>query len=317
MAAVTLAILMTGAGFVLLYAGGEALILGAVKLGQRVGMSPPVIGLTVVAFGTSAPELAVSIEEAFFGHDDVAVANVIGSNITNIALILGLAAMIRVVPVHAQLVRRDIPIMLVCMITAVFMLLDGVLSRFEGLALMAGLVAYLALCLMRPGTTDQIDDPIGKRSAVWLERHRWLPMAVISLGVTSLALGSGLLIEGATWLARDLGISEAVIGLTIVAMGTSLPEFTASIVATIRGHTDIAIANVVGSNIFNVLLVLGITAGLTPLSSSGVSLSVMLIMIALSVLLWEFAHSGNVLSRTEGGVLLGGYLSFNVWILST
>lgn len=316
-AVVTLAILMTCAGLVLLYAGGETLILGSVKLGEKIGMSPLVIGLTVVAFGTSTPELAVSVEAALFGHDDVAVANVIGSNITNVLLILGLAALIRVIPAHAQLIRRDIPIMIACLISGALMLTDGVLSRLEGFALLAGLAGYITLSLMRPGTLDELDDPVGTRFVGWLDRHRWLPAGVIVGGVALLTLGSGLLVSGAISLARDLGVSEAVIGLTIVAVGTSLPELTTSVVATVRGHTDIAIANAVGSNIFNVLLVLGLTAGLTPLSSSGVSQSVMFFMVVSSVLLWVFVRSGNALSRTEGGFLLGGYLVFNAWILSS
>ncbi|WP_417777914.1 calcium/sodium antiporter, partial [Stutzerimonas xanthomarina] len=249
-------------GLVLLVAGAEALVRGAAKLASRFGIPPLIIGLTVVAFGTSAPETAVSVQASLNGSGDIAVGNVIGSNIANILLILGLSALIAPLVVSRQLIRLDVPVMIGAGLLCYGLAWNGSISRLDGILLLVALLGYTLFLVIaskreQPGPgVDEFDTEFGPDPAA--KPYAWvLQLLLIVLGLGLLVGGSNLLIEGAVGLARALGLSELVIGLTVVAIGTSMPELATSVLAVIRGERDIAVGNIVGSCIFNLLLVLG------------------------------------------------------------
>ena len=298
------------AGAVLLYGGGEVLVRSSAQLGLRLGMSPLVVGLTVVAFGTSSPELAVSVGAALDGKGDVAVGNVIGSNICNIALILGLCACIRPIHVHMQLLRFDVPVAIGVASAAFVVLLDGVVSRAEGLILVVALAIYVALLLVlarresEPVTTEFAEEQP--------DRERALPGLAVGVvaGLALLVWGGDWFVAGASDLARGLGISEALIALTIVAVGTSTPELATSLIATLRRHGDMAVGNIVGSNIFNVLGILGAAALVRPLAAPGILASDLWTMLGVSLLLLPLAWTGRHIVRWEGALLLVLYAGY-------
>jgi cation:H+ antiporter len=303
-------------GLILLYVGAEWLVLAASAIGRRLGIAPLVIGLTVVAFGTSAPELIVSVQAALAGRGEIAIGNVVGSNIANIALILGISALVRPLAVHAQLLRREVWLVPVISALLCLLLLNGRLSRIEGALLAVLLFAYLAWSL-REARAEQ--NPEVEQEYAKLARSSGRPawqyclLIVISLGV--LVAGATLLIKGAVDLARLAGVSEAVIGLTLVAVGTSLPELATSVVASMRREGDIAIGNVLGSNLFNILGILGITALLAPVASGGISWFDLSAMVAIAIIAVPMLHSGLVISRGEGAVLLALYIAYLGWLL--
>jgi len=298
------------AGGVLLYGGGEVLVRSAAQLGLRLGMSPLVVGLTVVAFGTSSPELAVSVGATLDGMGDVAVGNVIGSNICNIALILGLCASIRPISVHMQLLRFDVPVAIAVAVVAVLLLADAELGRVEGTALVAGLVLYVALLLT---LARREPEPVtAEFAAEEFDHARALPLlaAGIVAGLGLLVLGGDWFVAGAAGLARGLGISEALIALTIVSVGTSTPELATSLIATLRRHGDMAVGNIVGSNIFNVLGILGAAAIVRPLTAPGILASDLWTMLGVSLLLLPLAWTGRHIVRWEGALLLALYAGY-------
>lgn len=299
-------------GILLLYFGAEALVRGSSSVAQRAGIPPLIVGLTVVAFGTSAPELTVSLSAALTGHTDVAVGNVIGSNIFNIAVILALSALIYPPRIHVDLIRRDIPIMIVVSGLAFLCVLCGGVSRLAGCGLVAGLVIYLFASVRssRGSDSNEVDELTSELPSQ--TRHPVLDWLAIGGGLALLVLGSHWFVEGATLIARSLGVSEAVIGLTIVAAGTSLPELATSVLAAFRRHSDIAVGNIVGSNIFNSLGILGLTAVVHPLHSEGVRWTDGAVMLGFSLLLLPLAFTGKRLSRTEGVVFLAGYALYMV-----
>lgn len=300
------------AGMLLLYLGAESLVRGSSRLAAYFGIPPLVIGLTIVAFGTSAPELTVSLSAALKGASDVAVGNVIGSNIFNIAVILGITAMIRPPSVHLDLIRREIPILILVTVLGGGLILFGQISRITGVLLFLGLCVY-TIQSIRNGRNQPVDPlaalPASADSRVW--RHG--VMIVAGLGI--LVLGSQMFVSGAVAMARDYGLSEAVIGLTIVAAGTSLPELATSVVAAIRKESDVAIGNIVGSNIFNILCILGLTATITPIRIAGIGLNDAAFMLGLALLLLPFAFTQRLITRWEGGVFLGiyGVYLFLLW----
>jgi cation:H+ antiporter len=306
-------ILLLVSGLVLLVAGGELLVRGAARLAFSFGISPLIIGLTVVAFGTSSPELAVSVKAALEGSADIAVGNVVGSNIFNVLFILGASAIIVPLLVSQQLIRLDVPVMIVA--SAVFLLFarDGVLSRAESLLLVAALVAYIAMQL---GISRRA--PLEPRDAARYTGRWYADVALIVVGLVLLVLGARWLVDSAANLARSLGVSELVIGLTIVAAGTSMPEAATSIIAGFRKQRDIAVGNVIGSNIFNILAVLGITGAVStggvPVSAAAVSFDIP-IMIAVAVLCFPIFFSGYAISRSEGVLFLGYYGLFTTYII--
>lgn len=299
-------------GFICLFAGADALVRGASSLALRLGLTPLVIGLTVVAFGTSAPELVVSIQAALAGQGDIAVANAIGSNIFNLAVILGLAAVILPLRVQFQLIRFDTPVMVTVAVLGAVCLLDGRLGRVEAGLFVALLVAYTVINvrLARKQATAEVEQEFAAQIGS-APRRPWIDLLLILGGLGLLVLGSHWLVGGAVQLARSWGMSEALIGLTIIAAGTSLPELATSVVAALRRASDIAIGNIVGSNIYNVLGILGTSALIVPLHAPGLLWLDLAIMLGLSLVLLPIIIWGRDVNRWEGAFLLasyGGYL---------
>lgn len=290
-------------GILLLYFGAESLVRGSSRLAAHFGIPPLIIGLTIVALGTSAPELTVSISAALKGASDVALGNVVGSNILNIAVVLGITALIRPPSVHFDLIRREIPFMIFVSLLGFGLVWYGHIPRMVGIALFLILCGYTWVCIRaakrEPDGADY--DLSSKGSPVWLCSI----MIVAGLGV--LVLGSNLFVTGSVALARDFGISEAIIGLTIVALGTSLPELATSVVAALKNESDVAIGNIVGSNIFNILCILGLTSSFIPMEVGGIGIRDAAFMLGLSILLLPFAFSQRSISRMEGGCFLSIY----------
>jgi cation:H+ antiporter len=303
------------AGLALLYFGGEWLVRGASALAARLGISALAIGLTVVAFGTSAPELVVSLGAAFSGANDISVGNVVGSNIANVALILGLAAMIRPMSVHAKIVRIDAPILIVASMLLVAVLSDGTATRIEGTGLIAGLVAYTWFTFWEaqrelPTVRDELASA-APEALPGVARAS----ALVAIALALLVGGGHLLVVSAIDLATELGLSQATIGLTIVSVGTSLPELTTSIIASLRRQGDIAIGNIVGSNLFNILGILGVTAAVHPLSLGAITAIDLGVMVGLACALALLVSTRLRLGRFEGGALLAAFVAYTSWLL--
>ena len=299
---------------VLLFVGAESLVKGSSSLALRAGFSRLMVGLTFVAFGTSSPELVVSIKAALSQQGDISVGNVVGSNSFNIGVILGLTALVCPIPVHLQVIKIDAPIALAVSLLLPLFLLNESLGRAEGLILFAGVVTYIWISIVlgrRAGTQVQSDFPIPSS----VSRHWGIDVAFIVAGLGVLVLGSRLLVDHSVVLAKALGVSEAVIGLTIVAAGTSMPELATSVVAAVRKQPDIAIGNIVGSNIFNILSILGLTSIVSPLYAPGISTLDYTAMIVFTVLLIPLLYTGRLLHRLEGALLLSlyGVYLFMLW----
>lgn len=303
-------------GMALLYGAAEALVRGASRLAGSLGLAPLVVGLTVVAFGTSAPEMVVSVVGAVEGRTGVALGNVIGSNIFNIGLVLGLAALVRPVSVDARVVRREIPILLAASVGMVVLMWDGQLSRLDGAAATTAFVAYMAFIVWQ-ATRQGEGAESEAASETAASGTRTGSVLLVVVGLAGLVAGAHLLVEAAVALARVLGLSELVIGLTIVAAGTSLPEVATSTVASARGEGDMAVGNVVGSNLFNLLAILGISALVRPMPvPAGGHLVELLVMVGAVLLLLPLARTGAELTRWEGAGLVLGFVAFLVFGLS-
>jgi len=295
-------------GFVLLVLGGDVLVRSASALATRLGISPLAIGLTVVAFGTSAPELAATLASNLQGVPDLGVGNVIGSNVANVGLILGAAAILGPIGYNAAFVRRDVPVSLVALALLAPMALDGRLGRWDGLLLLTALGTYLAL-LIRHDRNAVAGEVPGDAAASSL----WRSVGGVVLGVGFLVLGADAVVRGAVEIAGALGVPERVIGLTMVAFGTSLPELASSVAAAARRQGDMILGNIAGSNIFNVLAVLGTAAGATviPISLAEVGTDLMVAGAFSLALLPIMAITGR-LGRVAGVVLLASYLAYIV-----
>jgi cation:H+ antiporter len=316
----TVALLLVVAGLVLLAGGGEALVRAATTLAELAGVSPAVIGLTVVAIGTSLPELVVSLVAALDGQPELALANVVGSNIFNVAATLGLTALLLPLPVHGSAVRLEWPVMFAASGLLFLVARDGAVDRVDGAAFLVGLALFVAYTvrvaqrdvgaaearlLEEEVESRDIDGAGGRRPGIAV------PLAVLAVGLAALVLGGRLLVDGAVAVARLAGLSERVIGLTIVAGGTGAPELATSLMAALRRRTDVAIANMIGSNIFNVLGILGVTALVRPVPVADTVLRVDLWwMLGTAVLLLPLLYSGARLSRIEGGLLAGAYAAY-------
>lgn len=304
-------------GVAILVAGAEALVRGAAGLAKLAGLSPLVIGLTVVAFGTSSPELAVTIKSSLSGSGDLAIGNIAGSNIFNIAVILGISAMLCPLSVHLQVIRLDMPVMLVSSVFfSIFCLTGRSLDRWEGALLFTAVVAYTVFlvrmsrresAVLKSSVTDESTIPTTGEGG---SQRVWSQIVFILAGFVALVYGAKLLVENATTIARAFGWSEALIGLTIVAAGTSLPELATSVVAAFRKETDMAIGNIVGSNIFNVLCIGGVAGILKPVSVVGIGRFDFLVMIGISALLLPLMWTGFKVARWEGFVLLVCYAGY-------
>jgi cation:H+ antiporter len=310
-------------GLALLLAGGEALVRGASALARRLGMSAAVIGLTVVAFGTSAPELVVSMLSAAQGTSELAFGNVLGSNVANLGLLLGLTALLLPLRVDSTILLRELPLLLLGGLAAIFLGLDSLLgsgpdvfSRADGLVLLLFFAVFLyanGRDVLRGVSTDPMLREAGEslEARPELGRAVWLTLG----GLVGLGLGGHLLVDSAVVLARSAGVSEVVIGATIVAIGTSLPELVTSLAAARKGHDDLALGNLVGSNVFNLMFVLGSTASVLPVAvppGGWVDLVVATLFVAAIL---PMAYSRRRISRVEGALLLCGYVGYSLWQL--
>ncbi|MEF8728851.1 MAG: calcium/sodium antiporter [Accumulibacter sp.] len=316
-------LLLFGLGLAALIAGAQVLVRGASKLALSFGISPLVVGLTVVAFGTSAPEFAVSLRSSFAGQVDIALGNVVGSNIFNVLFILGVSALITPLVVAPQLIRQEVPIMIGASLLVLALAFDGQVGRFDG-GLLFGLLLAYTVFLVRQSRREsrETQEEYGEQAVVsdsagW-DRHWGVQLLLIAGGLALLVVGAGWLVDAAVSFARILGLSEAVIGLTIVAAGTSLPEVATSLVATWRGERDIAVGNVIGSNTFNLLGVLGLSAALAP---AGLPVGAAMIafdlpvMIAVALACLPIFFSGHLIARWEGALFLAYYVAYTAWLL--
>jgi cation:H+ antiporter len=311
-------------GLAALVVGADALVRGASKLALSLGLSSLVVGLTVVAFGTSAPELAVSVGAVLDGRTDIAVGNVVGSNILNVLLILGVSALIVPLLVHTQVIRQEVPIMIGVTLLLCVLILDGGLSVFEGVLLFGLLLVYTSFVIRQSRRETQaaraeFDAEVQPAAPGAWDSRLGVQIGLIVVGLVLLVIGARGIVTAAVAFAQALGVSELVIGLTIVAIGTSLPEIAASIVAAIKGERDIAVGNIVGSNIFNILSVLGLSAivaggaGLT--ISSAVLNFDMWIMLAVAVACLPVFFSGREIARWEGGVFVAYYVAYVAFLI--
>ncbi|MHA6492573.1 calcium/sodium antiporter [Pseudomonas borbori] len=311
------------AGLILLVAGAEVLVRGAAKLAAQFGIPPLIIGLTVVAFGTSAPETAVSVQAALDGKGDLAIGNVVGSNIANVLFILGLTALIAPLIVSRQLIRLDVPIMIGASLLTMGLAWDGSLSKLDGAVLFGGILTYTAFLIVssRKDKAAAEDDEFTKELGLdeTPKPYGWVINAALVLGgLVLLVAGSNFLVEGAVNLARALGLSELVIGLTVVAIGTSLPELATSVMAAIRGERDIAVGNIVGSNIFNLLCVLGLASLVSPLPIQIAANALAFdfpVMIAVAVACLPIFFSGFRINRWEGLLFVVYYVAYTVYLV--
>jgi len=309
-------LLQAAAGLFLLYVGGESLVRGSAALALRLGVSSLAVGLTVVAFGTSAPELVVSMEAALEGANEIAVGNVVGSNICNIALILGIASLLRPPKVEAKVVRLDVPLMIASSLVLLVMLGDGEVSRLEGVLLLVGLFVYVCCTVWQARRENEAGRQALQAATPMAQFKLAAEIVMVLVGLGLLIGGGRLLVYASIELAAGFGVSQAVIGLTIVAVGTSLPEMATSIVASVEGQGDIAVGNVVGSNIFNVLGILGLTATTSPLNRGAIGWTSLLFMVLVSAALIPLFRRSLRLSRWEGGLLLAAYGGYVAWLLA-
>lgn len=310
-----LTIVWLAIGLGLLAAGAELLVRGASRLARAAGVSPLVIGLTVVAYGTSTPELTVSVQAAWRGAADLAVGNVVGSNIFNVLLILGVSALAAPLVVAAQIIRREVPIMIAVSVGLLVLALDGQLSRGDGTLLLGGIVAYTVLSIRASRR---------ERAAVQAEFAGALPgaaggalgsVALVAAGLALLVVGTGSVVDNAVVVARSLGVSELVIGLTLVAGGTSLPELATSVLAAVRGQRDIAVGNIVGSNIYNILAILGAASLVAPVSVSHAALWFDIpVMIAVALACLPIFLSHARITRSEGVCFLAAYAAYITYL---
>ncbi len=301
-------VLLVLCGLVVLYLGASALVKGAGSLALRLGMSPLLVGLTVVAFATSMPELFVVISALLDDREGISIGNVIGANMLNVGVILGVTAMISPLKVELQLLRIDVPIMILAAVALVLVAYDGMIGRLDGALLFSMIVAYLVFTVMmaRRERKQQVLEDYGEE-APRMSGHIALDIGFIALGVALLAGGAQLLVTGAVVIARAAGLSDAVVGMTVVAAGTTLPELVTSVLAALKGSGDIAVGNVVGSCIFNVFCVLGAAALIRPLDASGIAFHDLVAMLALCAIVLPMMWRGFVVNRIEGAFLVACY----------
>lgn len=316
-----LAALAILAGFALLIWSADRFVYGAAALARNLGVPPLVIGLTIVGMGTSAPELLVSALAAWDGNPGLGIGNAIGSNITNIGLVLGVTALVAPLTVHSKLLKRELPLLLVAMLFGYWLLSDGQLARAEGAALLLGLallVAWMVWSARRARSDDALAEELLDEQPT--PTSTAAALGWFALGLLVLLGGARMLVWGAVHIAHTLGVSDLVIGLTVVAIGTSLPELATSVVSARRGEPDIALGNVIGSNLFNVLGVLGLPGLIAP---GPVPHAVLTrdypLMLALTLLLFVFAYGRQprCINRAEGGVLLGVFIGYECWLYWT
>lgn len=317
---VFISLLWLAIGSAALYYGAEWLVGGGSKTAKKLGISPLIIGLTLVAYGTSAPELVVSVDSVLAGQGGISIGNVVGSNICNIALILGLCAVITPLTVNRAMLKSDVPVMALTAVAfcLIYWWQDGI-NRIGGAILFAGFVLYNAKVIIgakKEAALNHSVETAPEEDGDKAEKPLYLYLLLAALGLVVLVLGSKAFLKGAVEIAKLTGLSETVIGLTIVAVGTSLPELATSVVAAIKGERDIAIGNVVGSNIFNILLIMGVAPLITPLTGANIQPMDLIALLATTFLLIPFMITGFRLNRVEGAVLLAMYGAYTAWLIS-
>lgn len=303
-------------GFLLLIFSGDFLVKGAVSIALKLRLSTLVIGMTIVSFGTSAPELLVSIKAALGGHPDISIGSVVGSNISNIALILGITAMVFPIAVSKATLRIDWPMMMISTLMFVVVVMDGELSAWEGILFLVFLISFIAWLIRNsrkgsatPLAVDEVNEEEKKLPL-------WKGVGFVALGAAGLVFGADLMLKGAVEIARAYDVSERIIGLTIVAFGTSLPELITSCVAAFRKEADISIGNLIGSNIFNILAILGITSIIHPISvSSSIIDSDNYILLGITFLVFPLMYFGRKLTRAKGAILFLVYTVYLTYLL--
>ena len=304
-------------GLAMLYFGAEWLVRGSVTIANKFRISQLVIGLTIVAFGTSTPELSVSITSAIQGNSDVSLGNVVGSNIANIGLIIGIAAVIRPLIVTKQIIKKEVSIVIGVAVLLIMISFDGVISVEEGIMLAIGIVVFVVFSYK----SSKKEHSVILDSSIDLiqEKKNVMPKSILLIGVGlgMLTFGSFVTVENAVAIATSFGVSERIIGLTLIAIGTSLPELVTSVVAALRGHSDISIGNILGSNIFNILAIIGISAAIAGISVNEAMFFDYYVMIAFSVILIPVMRSGFKISRKEGYGLIGAYFAYLIYLFIT
>ena len=310
-----IAILIVG-GLVLLFFGADWLVKGAVTMALHLGLSPLIVGLTVVALGTSLPEALVSVQAAIDNQGGIALGNVIGSNILNIALILGLSALIQPLKVDSHLVKADVPLLVGASFLLIVLLEDFHISRMEGALLLLCIVFYVSGNIMTVKRTSPAEDEIeGMEIPEDPSKNLFRDIGFLILGLIALAFGSNFLVSGAIDLARIWGLSEALIGLTIVSIGTGTPELATALMAAYRKTADIAIGNAVGSNLFNIMFVVGLAGLVAPMDATGINSSDLYVMFGLTILLLPTVWTGMVLDRKEGFLFMAIYVAYLYYLL--
>lgn len=316
-------------GVVLIIAGANFLTDGAASLARRLGLSPLMVGLTVVAFGTSAPELVVSLTSALAGSADMAVGNVVGSNLFNVLAIVGVTALVTPLSITHSTIRKEIPLLILASIVLTVMVWDtllggatsagNVLTRGEGIVLLAFFLIFLFYTLSIASTTGGEATQSDEEGAPQAGKPLWLMLIFILGGLGGLIWGGDLFVSSSTSIARSLGVSEGIIGLTLVAMGTSLPELATSVVAALKKEPELAVGNVVGSGLFNIFLILGVTASVTPITVSGITLIDFVMMILSAALLYLFGvfFGDRTITRTEGAVLVAIFIAYNAYLMTS
>lgn len=297
-------------GVVLVLTGADRLTEGASALARKMNIPEIIIGLTIVAAGTSAPELFVSLVSALKGTPDLAVGNVVGSNTMNAMLIVGCAAMVAPMVISRSTVKKDIPFSVGASMLLILLAFDSFMSRIDGIILLIGFAVFMAYTLL------QAKKGQAEETGEIKQINPWLSTLYVVLGLAMLVAGSNLFVDSASSVAYALDVSEGVVGLTVVAGGTSLPELATSVVAARKGQSAIAIGNVIGSNVFNILLILGLTATISPLQIEGITTIDMAVMLLSVALVWLFSFTKFTVERWEGAVLVAGYLGYLVWLIS-
>ena len=302
-------------GAISLFVGADLLIRGSSTLAIRLGISPLVIGLTIVAFATSSPELIVSITAALKGNSGITLGNIIGSNICNIGLILGLSAAISPFTAQLQIVKREIPVMIFVNVLLVVFLIGGNINRIEGAIMFLGMISYIFFSYrMALKTKDEKKEEVIHKAVSKKQMKFWVSILLILGGLLLLAAGSELFVKGSIQIAKTLGVSDVVIGLTLVAFGTSIPELITSVVAAVKKENDLAFGNIIGSCIFNILSIVGISSLIVPLKSTDIKIYDLIVMLAFSVLLLPLSKSGLIIKRWEGILLFTFYLVYIVFV---
>lgn len=303
-------ILLIVLGVAMVLLGADRLTEGAAALARRMNVPEIIIGLTIVAAGTSAPELFVSLVSALKGTPDMAMGNVVGSNTMNCMLIVGCAAMVAPMTISRSTVHKDIPFSVGASVLLMILAINAYLGRFDGIILLLGFAAFMYYTLLQ-AKKGQVEQQETVKQV-----NPWLSAFFVVLGLAMLVVGSNVFVDAASDVAYSLGLSEGVVGLTIVAGGTSLPELATSVVAARKGQSAIAIGNVIGSNVFNILLILGLTATISPMQIQGITLVDMGMMLGSVSLVWLFSYTRFTVERWEGALLVGGYLVYLCWLLS-